>query len=715
MFFFSESRVASFLGQGFYTIGPCGEELIGAISIHLRSYDLTALHYRHLALSVTKQLFHSNPARNSYDIALDRARGYVCSIHDPVTGGKHCSIGGGPSEFIVTSTLASQTCPAVGRALAIPLSHVLLPKNQCNFNKHAISFVSIGDGSINNAHFLCGLNLSRYAAKSGIKCPVVFMISDNELCISLRSNGYVDSFVKSLSDEFLVSTADGNDIVSILSASKECIDHSRRRSKPSLLLIKNLKRRFGHAASDLQHLYMSEQEIESQKKSDALSHTFQELLQLNLYTRSEIESLFHTLKDEVETAFNIASLEAKHKSRDDLMLSNAASIHDIRNHQHRIEFRTENHVKHPANDVMRKLMTRFYHEQLSHDQRVVYIGEDVEHGGYYRVTDGLKATFGSKRVRDFPPDETSLLGVAQGFAQAGLIPIVEIPYAKYLDCGMDMFNEIALTYWLGNSSKSSLPANGCVTGMLIRLQGFDKGVFGGNFHTHNMLNFPPGVDVFCFSNGYDYVRGLRFAMKCVKQGRVVMSVDSTDLLNRRHIVPSHQDERWLMPFPSVESDHNEYDIDQIIVYNHSVNGGLLDNGTKHSTLVVVITYGNGVPTALAAKVHLIQYTDVLVIDCPCLSQTPTQLVSFLRELFTQHHGQQVYVLFADVCKYSVGSGGNNAPMAMRALDLHHFSLLNKATAWRVIGATNTYNPLGSVITFLSEEDIIQAVKSMVNL
>lgn len=61
---------------------------------------------------------------------------------------------------------------------------------------------------------------------------------------------------------------------------------------------------------------------------------------------------------------------------------------------------------------------------------MVYIGEDVEHGGYYLVTDGLKKKM-PLRVRDFPPDETSLIGVGMGMAQAGLLPVVEIPYAKY--------------------------------------------------------------------------------------------------------------------------------------------------------------------------------------------------------------------------------------------------------------------------------------------
>ncbi len=37
------------------------------------------------------------------------------------------------------------------------------------------------------------------------------------------------------------------------------------------------------------------------------------------------------------------------------------------------------------------------------------------------------------------------------------------------------------------------------------MQGFDKGVFGGNYHTHNMIATPPGLDIVCFSNGWDWV------------------------------------------------------------------------------------------------------------------------------------------------------------------------------------------------------------------
>ena len=52
-----EARLASALGQGFYTIGPCGEEQLSAIALALRPTDAVALHYRHVAVSVARQVW----------------------------------------------------------------------------------------------------------------------------------------------------------------------------------------------------------------------------------------------------------------------------------------------------------------------------------------------------------------------------------------------------------------------------------------------------------------------------------------------------------------------------------------------------------------------------------------------------------------------------------------------------------------------------------
>lgn len=117
----TQSRVAAFEGYGYYTIGPCGEELLSAVALALRPTDPVALHYRHLSTLIARQLQRGVEMQS---ILLDRARGYTTSTSDPVTGGVHCSLGADPRyDFLVTSTLASQGPQAVGRALAIQHLH----------------------------------------------------------------------------------------------------------------------------------------------------------------------------------------------------------------------------------------------------------------------------------------------------------------------------------------------------------------------------------------------------------------------------------------------------------------------------------------------------------------------------------------------------------------------------------------------------------------
>jgi hypothetical protein len=99
-----------------------------------------------------------------------------------------------------------------------------------------------------------------------------------------------------------------------------------------------------------------------------------------------------------------------------------------------------------------------------------------------------------------------------------------------------MFFEACVSTWLSGGKRGD--------GMVVRLQGFDRGTFGGNFHTHNMLHMPPGIDVVCFSNGEDYVRGFRNAVKQAKGGRLVMLVDCTALLNLRHLHAQDKDRGW---------------------------------------------------------------------------------------------------------------------------------------------------------------------------
>jgi len=70
---------------------------------------------------------------------------------------------------------------------------------------------------------------------------------------------------------------------------------------------------------------------------------------------------------------------------------------------------------------------------LADDDKVVLMGEDIGRlGGVYRVTDGLQAEFGERRVMDSPLAESGILGTAIGMAYRGYRPVVEIQFDGFV-------------------------------------------------------------------------------------------------------------------------------------------------------------------------------------------------------------------------------------------------------------------------------------------
>mgnify|MGYP001574701589 CR=1 FL=1 len=65
-------------------------------------------------------------------------------------------------------------------------------------------------------------------------------------------------------------------------------------------------------------------------------------------------------------------------------------------------------------------------EELARDPRVFVMGEEVGHyNGAYKVTEGLLARFGDKRIVDAPIAEAGFAGIGVGAAMVGLRPVIE--------------------------------------------------------------------------------------------------------------------------------------------------------------------------------------------------------------------------------------------------------------------------------------------------
>src|SRR3546814_8620641 len=63
---------------------------------------------------------------------------------------------------------------------------------------------------------------------------------------------------------------------------------------------------------------------------------------------------------------------------------------------------------------------------LEENDRVLLMGEDIGPlGGVFRITEGLQADFGPKRVIDTPLAESGIVGTAIGLAMGGFRPVCE--------------------------------------------------------------------------------------------------------------------------------------------------------------------------------------------------------------------------------------------------------------------------------------------------
>ncbi|MBX9568843.1 MAG: alpha-ketoacid dehydrogenase subunit beta [Candidatus Obscuribacterales bacterium] len=81
---------------------------------------------------------------------------------------------------------------------------------------------------------------------------------------------------------------------------------------------------------------------------------------------------------------------------------------------------------------MAKAINMALNEAMERDNRVVVMGEDVgPDEGVFRVTEGLHAKYGDKRVIDTPLAESGIVGTAIGMAIYGLRPVAEIQFSSF--------------------------------------------------------------------------------------------------------------------------------------------------------------------------------------------------------------------------------------------------------------------------------------------
>lgn len=185
----------------------------------------------------------------------------------------------------------------------------------------------------------------------------------------------------------------------------------------------------------------------------------------------------------------------------------------------------------------REALREAMNEEMRRDETIYLMGEEVaEYDGAYKVSQGMLAEFGEKRIIDTPIAELGFAGISVGAAMNGLRPIVEFMTFN--------FSLVAIDQIINNAAKMRQMSGGQLN-IPIVFRG-PTGSAGQLAATHsqafeNWYANCPGLKVVVPSNPYD-AKGL--LKTSIRDNDPVIFMESEQMYGDKGEVP---EEEYLIP------------------------------------------------------------------------------------------------------------------------------------------------------------------------
>jgi pyruvate dehydrogenase E1 component beta subunit len=184
--------------------------------------------------------------------------------------------------------------------------------------------------------------------------------------------------------------------------------------------------------------------------------------------------------------------------------------------------------------AFREALREALNEEMRRDDRVFLMGEEVaEYNGAYKVSQGMLAEFGPRRVIDTPISELGFTGISVGAAQKGLRPVVEFMTWN--------FAVLALDQIINTASKMLAMSGGQVRCPIVfRGPNGSAGQLGAQHSTAFESYYAniPGIKVVSPSNGYDAKGLLKQAIRYEEDP--VMFMESEVMYGEKSEVPEEE-------------------------------------------------------------------------------------------------------------------------------------------------------------------------------
>ena len=198
-------------------------------------------------------------------------------------------------------------------------------------------------------------------------------------------------------------------------------------------------------------------------------------------------------------------------------------------------------------------------EELDRDPNVVIMGEEVaQFNGAYKVTEGLLAKYGPKRIVDTPISEAGFIGMGIGASMLGIRPVMELMFWSFYSVAFDQI--------LNNAANVRYMSGGQINCPIVIRGPANGGTNVGATHSHtpeNVLANHPGVKVVVPSTAYD-AKGL--LKSAIRDNDPVFFLENTILYGDKGEIPEGE---YLIPLGKADIKRVGSDL-TIVTYGRCV-------------------------------------------------------------------------------------------------------------------------------------------------
>jgi 2-oxoisovalerate dehydrogenase E1 component len=379
-------------GELFGTVHTCiGQEWTGvAVAAHLRDGDVVVSNHR---------------CHGHYIAATDDVEGLIAEVMGRQTG--VCGGRGGSQHlcakgFFSNGIQGGMVSVAAGIALAL---------KQASKDNIAVAF--IGDGTLGEGAIYEAFNII-----SKWQLPVLIVLENNFYAQSTFQQQTLAGDIVARPASFGIATLEGNtwQPQDLLNKTNQAFEQVRTTRGPCFLRV-DTYRLMAHSKGD-----------DTRDPKEVQKHWQRDPLTLYLESRTNEAASMQRLAQE-RIAAAIAAARQSPFAAKSLVPARAATQSP---RWRRAELAARDRVVNCIHDALRS--------NLERDSRIMLLGEDIEgpYGGAFKVTKNLSAEFPG-RVLNMPISESAIVGLGNGLALAGLLPVCEIMFGDFLTLAADQF------------------------------------------------------------------------------------------------------------------------------------------------------------------------------------------------------------------------------------------------------------------------------------